>query len=134
MIISSITISIFFLFTSYTSMASLPLLAVRQKLGSHLGKQGAAADYVAGLLRCGDVVDEHYDELSDEFKKIAKGYVAGINAYAAKNPRDVLIKDIFPITVRDYLSVWVLQLTMIPFSDMPSQCQRADQVGAAFSP
>ncbi len=81
-------------------------------MGKALGKAGAAGDYAFQLLRCRQVTDARWNELSPEFLRLIDGYVQGINAYAAKHPKEVLVKGTFPITSREYVSSSVLALAV----------------------
>ena len=92
----------------------LTLLAGKGMVGRHKGKDGATVDYVVALLRCREVVEEQYDKtLSPEYKALIEGYVAGINAYAAKHPEEVLVKGSFPTNTKEYTTGTVLSLSMI---------------------
>ncbi len=91
----------------------LTMTAAKMMLGRHLGKDGAAADFMVGLLRCEDIVERHYDQLSPEYKKVIAGYVEGINAYAKIHPKEVLVKQAFPITVKEALRGYLLQLAVM---------------------
>jgi acyl-homoserine-lactone acylase len=91
----------------------LTILAGSGKLGQHLGKSGATADFVLGLIRAKELVDEKFNTLSPEYIKLAEGYVGGLNAYAAANPSKVFIKKAFPITLKQYLAGTVLSLSLI---------------------
>ncbi|CAH0996623.1 Glutaryl-7-aminocephalosporanic-acid acylase [Emticicia aquatica] len=92
----------------------LTLLAGKGMVGQLRGKDGATIDYVVALLRCREVVDEQYDKvLSPEYKALIEGYVAGINAYAAKHPEEVLVKGSFPTNTKEYTTSTVLSLSMI---------------------
>nr|WP_299421727.1 acylase [uncultured Emticicia sp.] len=92
----------------------LTLLAGKGMVGRHKGKDGATVDYVVALLRCREVVEEQYDKaLSPEYKSLIEGYVAGINAYAAKHPKEVLVKGTFPTNTKEYTTGTVLSLSMI---------------------
>lgn len=91
----------------------LTLLAGSGMLGQHLGKSGAAADYVLGLIRAMQLVEEQYSTLSPEFIKLIEGYCAGINSYASTHPSEVFVKKAFPITVKRYLAGTVLSLCVI---------------------
>lgn len=88
------------------------LIAAKQMMGRYQGADGAPIDYVVGLLRCQDIVDEHISEVSPEFMKIVEGYAAGINSYAAHHPEEVLLKKAFPITVNEVFKAYVLQLSV----------------------
>ncbi len=92
----------------------LTLLAGKGMVGKLKGKEGATIDYVVALLRCREVVEEQFDKaLSPEYKALIAGYVAGINAYAAKHPEEVLVKGSFPTNVKEYATSTVLSLSMI---------------------
>ncbi len=88
------------------------VMAAKQLLGRHLGKEGAPIDYVVGLLRVEDIVDKHISDVSPEFRKIVQGYVAGLNAYAKHHPKEVLLKRTFPISEKDIFKAYVLQLAV----------------------
>lgn len=79
-------------------------LPVKGYLGKFLGKDGAVLDYIFQLLKCKENVDKHYGDLSPEVIKVLQGYVSGLNAYAFEHPDEVLIKNAFPISVKEYLA------------------------------
>jgi acyl-homoserine-lactone acylase len=91
----------------------LTILAGSGMLGQHLGKSGATADYVLGLIRANELVEEKYNTLSPEYLKLAAGYVAGLNAYATAHPEEIFIKKAFPVTLKRYLAGSVLSLSLI---------------------
>lgn len=74
------------------------------KLGSHLGKDGAAFDYIVQALRCREVAESQFSNLSKEVVAVIEGYLEGINAYAKAHPDEVLIKSSFPMSMMDYLT------------------------------
>jgi len=88
------------------------ILAAKQMLGRHLGKDGAPIDYVVGLLRCDDIVTDHWNEIDPQFLKLVEGYVAGFNAYAKHHPKEVLVNDAFPVTAKEVFKAYVLQLAV----------------------
>ena len=85
------------------------------KLGLHLGKKGATMDFLVQWLKCRDVASKEAENLSPEVLKVIDGYVQGINAYAKSNPKEVLVKNSFPMTVLDYLTGYNLVIHF--FSD-----------------
>jgi len=95
----------------------LTLLAAKNMLGRHLGKGGAAADYVSYLLRCKEVVKENIHTLSPEYLKVINGYTDGINAYAKAYPEEVLVEGAFPVSVEEVLSAYVLSLSVMSGAD-----------------
>lgn len=90
-----------------------PTLAGKGMLAQLNGKDGATIDYVVGLLRTQQTAKEKISTLSPDFLKVVEGYVAGINAYAAKHPEEILVKNTYPIKVEDYLSSVLLSLSVI---------------------
>ncbi len=92
----------------------LTMLAGKGMVGKLKGKEGASIDYVVALLRCREVVEEQYEKtLSPEYKALIEGYVAGINAYAAKHPEEILLKGSFPTNTKEYMTSIVLSLSVI---------------------
>lgn len=74
----------------------------RGMMGKLLGKKGAKMDYVHYLMRVEDFVDNNYEKLiSAEGKAHLQAFAQGLNDYAAKNPKEVLLKGIFPIKPQD---------------------------------
>ena len=95
----------------------LTLLGAKGMLGQHLGKRGAAVDYVVQLLDCQGVVKREWNTLSDEYQQLIKGYTQGINSYARNYPEQVLVDGSFPVTVEEVLSAYVLSLSVISGAD-----------------
>ena len=95
----------------------LPLLSAKQLLGSHLGKEGAAVDYVVSLLRLQELAQRQYARLSEPFKKVLHGYRDGINAFAEKYPDRVLVKNSFPVTEIDLMKAYGLSLSVFSGAD-----------------
>ncbi|MFN8358029.1 MAG: penicillin acylase family protein [Spirosomataceae bacterium] len=90
----------------------LTILAGKQMLGRHLGKDGAAIDYVVALIRARELAEARYEtDLSPDYRALLSGYVAGINAYAAAHPKEVLIKEAFPITEIDATTAAILSIS-----------------------
>ncbi|MFZ9047031.1 MAG: penicillin acylase family protein [Cyclobacteriaceae bacterium] len=95
----------------------LSLLAATGRLGQTIGKDGAPIDYVTNLMKCKEIVDEHFDTVSPDFIRLVEGYTAGINAYAAANPKEVLLKKVFPISVKEVFTTYVFQLAVFDGAD-----------------
>lgn len=94
------------------------LLAGKGMLATYQGKKGASIDYIIHLLRIPELVQDKYEsDLSAGFKKLLEGYCAGLNAYALKHPREVLVKKAFPVTPRDMIQYSVLQLCVLSGAD-----------------
>ena len=78
-------------------------LPSKKMMGRHLGKEGAQLDYIAQLLKCEELVDREFNNLSPGGLDVISGYVEGINAYAEKHPEQVLVKKSLPLTAKDYV-------------------------------
>lgn len=95
----------------------LPLISAKGMLGRHLGKGGAAVDYVAALLRLEATAKRYQRTIDPKFRKIVGAYAAAMNAFAEKNPDRVLVKKAFPITELDVLKAYGLSLSVISGAD-----------------
>ncbi|TAF53020.1 MAG: acylase [Sphingobacteriia bacterium] len=94
------------------------LLAGKAMLAQYQGKKGAQVDYIVHLLRIPELVAAKYDtDLAPDFKKVLEGYAAGLNAYAAAHPKEVLLKKAFPATPQDMIRYSVLQLCILSGAD-----------------
>jgi acyl-homoserine-lactone acylase len=95
----------------------LVALIAKAKLGTALGKKGAAADYLFDLLRCRELVDEQWHDLSPDFIRLVGGYVQGINAYARTHPEELKYRKAFPIDDHEYLAAVVFSLSVFSGAD-----------------
>jgi acyl-homoserine-lactone acylase len=69
----------------------LMILAARGKLATHLGREGAPSDFLWHVLGVRESVAAGYErDLSPAFREILEAYAAGLNAYAAERPGEVL--------------------------------------------
>lgn len=98
---------------------SLQFVALPSKglMGKALGKDGVAGDYAFELFRCREITEEKWNTLSPAFLRLAEGYVQGINDYAKAHPEEVLVKQLFPMTLKDYIASSVLALTIFNGGD-----------------
>lgn len=98
---------------------SLQMVALPAKgmMARALGKEGAAGDYAFALFRCREITEEKWNTLSPEFIKLLEGYVQGLNDYAKAHPEEVLVKGLFPLTVKDHVAASVLALTVFNGGD-----------------
>lgn len=90
----------------------LVVLSGKGKLGSAIGRKGAEADYVVALLRIRQTVEEQWNTLSPDFVQLIKGYVAGLNAYAAAHPKEVEYKQAFPFDEKEYITAVVFSTSL----------------------
>ncbi len=97
------------------------LLPVKGLMGKVMGKAGAAGDYAFALFRCREITIEKWNTLSPAFLRLIGGYVQGINAYAATHKSELINKNIFPITEKEYVSSSVFALTIFNGADKALQ-------------
>jgi acyl-homoserine-lactone acylase len=98
---------------------SLQMVALPSKglMGRALGKDGVAGDYAFALFRCREITEEKWSTLSPAFLRLIEGYVQGINDYAKAHPEEVLVKQLFPISLKEYVASSVLALTIFNGGD-----------------
>lgn len=96
----------------------LGYLAGNGLLSKHLGLKGASADFVTQLIQGKEYVAAHYEaDISPDYKRVIRGFCEGLNAYAAKHPKEVLVKELFPMTPKKLLTYTYLQLFVMSESD-----------------
>ena len=61
-----------------------------------------------------EYVEANYEkEVPEEFKKILTAYTTAINKYADLHPKEILLKNVFPITEKDMMTGYVLGMSLI---------------------
>ncbi len=118
------------------------LLASQSKLARAKGKDKAPLDVISFLIGIEALLDTAYreDAFSPEFKKVLSGYVQGINAYAKAHPKEVLVKNTFPITEKDLVRGYTLgyslftgltdELTKIFMGSIQKQVPSSENTGS----
>ena len=94
------------------STLQLVILLGKGKLGTALGKKGAQADYVVNLLRCRQLVEDQWKDLSPDFVAVVRGYVQGLNDYAKAHPKEIKYKYAFPFNEKEYMAATVFSLSI----------------------
>ncbi len=89
----------------------LGLLFARERLGRKYGREGAAGDFFSALFHLEDMVAEKRAEIPPHFLQYIDGYVQGLNDYASAHPKELLDKQVFPVTIDDMLEIYPLKLT-----------------------
>lgn len=80
------------------------IISAKARFGEYKGVEGAKRDFIVKSLQLKERVDALYDtSFSTSFKKYLNGYVQGINAYAKAHPNECKLKNLFPITEKDYV-------------------------------
>jgi len=98
------------------------LMAGKAMLAQYKGKKGASIDYIIHLLRIPELVEAKYEtDLSSDYKKLLEGYCAGLNAFAAAHPKEILLNKLFPVVPKDMIQYSVLQLCVLSGADKALQ-------------
>lgn len=84
------------------------LMAIKGVLAKHLGVEGAKIDFAVQMMGVNDYVDAHINEVPADYLRVLEGYCAGINAYVAAHPEEVLVKGTFPVGPKDILVGYML--------------------------
>ncbi|MDQ3048613.1 MAG: penicillin acylase family protein [Bacteroidota bacterium] len=88
------------------------MITAKTRLGEIDGKDGAVSDYFVKLIRAKELVDKQYEkDLTPSYRKILEAYAAGLNAYAASHPKEIKLKNIFPVTAKNIVTMYVVILT-----------------------
>ena len=83
-------------------------------MGKLKGKSGAAIDYFVHAIGAARLVEEKFDtDLSKDYIKYLEGYCQGINDYAAAHPKEVLMKNVFPITPKQMVTSYVVAFSAL---------------------
>jgi len=85
------------------------MAACRGMLGEIKGKDGLVADFGIKFMGLQEITSKKYEaEVTGEFKVYLESFVAGVNAYAALHPKEVLLNNLFPITGQDVIVGYLL--------------------------
>ena len=85
-------------------------LAGNALLSKKLGLKGASADFLTQFIGAKNTVNRLYNTLSPAFLRVLKGYCLGLNAYAEHHPKEVILKELFPLGPKELLAYTQLQL------------------------
>ena len=88
------------------------LLFSRGVSASIKGKESAPIDYLVGLLKIWETVDEKYNTLSPKVINICNAYADGINKYIEENPSRES-KRIYPIKGKDIIAGFALRTPLM---------------------
>lgn len=90
----------------------LILIAEKARMGEVSGKQGAATDYFVQFIKASETVDRYYEkDLTADYKITLQAYADGLNAFAMAHPKEIKLKNIFPVTAKNILTGYQLILT-----------------------
>lgn len=81
----------------------------RGRYGAIAGQDGATFDYVYHLLDARGTAERKYPELPADTRALFDAYAAGLNQYAAENPDEVKLGNLFPVNGEDVAAGFVLR-------------------------
>jgi len=86
-------------------------LAGSSILSKKIGNKGIGADFLSQFIGSSELYDSLYEKkISQEYKNIIQAYADGLNSYAKKNPQEILVSELFPITPKKMMLYAQLQL------------------------
>lgn len=113
---------------------------VKGELGAITGQEGAVVDYINHFLGTAEAVRRHKPAIAPEALAMARGYAAGLNAYAAQHPDEILRHQMFPVSGDDVLAGFALVspfffglddvLKKLNEGDMPEDAPLTDRRGS----
>ena len=81
----------------------------RGRYGAIAGEDGAAVDFVYHLLDARGTAERHYDSLPADTRALLEAYAAGLNQYAADNPDELKLANLFPVNGKDIAAGFALR-------------------------
>jgi acyl-homoserine-lactone acylase len=89
------------------------LAVAKGKMGRIKGKEGAKFDYFVHAIGTHETVDSLMHTVSPEYLRYVEGYCAGVNAYAAAHPEQVVYKKLFPVVPKDILAAYIVSFSAL---------------------
>jgi acyl-homoserine-lactone acylase len=100
------------------------LIAAKNLMGAEKGKDGAPTDFFSQWIRADEHVPADFErQLAPDFVAYQKAFLAGVNDYAARHPKEVRVKGLFPVTLREALRAYVV--VFYGASHLPNALQAA---------
>ena len=85
------------------------MAACKGMLGEIKGKDGLVADFGIKFMGLQEIAKANYEkDVTGKFKTYLESFVAGVNAYAALHPEEVMLDDLFPLTGQDVIVGYLL--------------------------
>ncbi len=81
----------------------------RGRYGAIAGEEGATFDYVYHLLDARGTAISEYPKLPEDTRALFEAYASGLNQYAAENPDEVKLTNLFPVRGEDVAAGFVLR-------------------------
>ncbi|MDX1704644.1 MAG: acylase, partial [Altererythrobacter ishigakiensis] len=81
----------------------------RGRYGAIAGEDGAAVDFVYHLLDARGTAERHYHSLPEDTRALLEAFAAGLNQYAADNPDELKLANLFPVNGKDIAAGFALR-------------------------
>jgi acyl-homoserine-lactone acylase len=90
------------------------VMAGKGLMGSFKGKDGVLFDFGLKFLNIDSLVEARYEQdLSPHYRSVLEGYAQALNDYAAANPKEVLLKQTFPVTAKELVNSSTLSISLM---------------------
>ncbi|MEM1379573.1 MAG: penicillin acylase family protein [Pseudomonadota bacterium] len=113
---------------------------VKNQMGAITGREGVVIDYINRFVGSREAVALGKGKISPEALAMARGYAAGLNAYAAQHPDEMLRHQLFPVDEDDVLAGFALVspffyglddvLTKLNDGELPEDAPLTDRRGS----
>ena len=79
------------------------------RYGAIAGQDGAQVDFVYHLIGARETASREYPKLPEDTRALFEAYASGLNHYAAQNPDEVKLANLFPLNGEDIAAGFVLR-------------------------
>jgi len=88
--------------------------AVKNRAGRLMGKKGAALDLIYQIFQVEDFVNQRYKkDISPTIENMLQAYADAVNKYALSHPKEVKLKNFYPVTPKQILAGYALQMHLM---------------------
>jgi acyl-homoserine-lactone acylase len=111
------------------------LLPAKGLAGRITGKEGLLFDFFLKFIDLDRRVAEQYQKnvLSADYMAVLKGYVKGLNDFAAKHKDELLHKKLFPITEEEIIKSYTLKLSLMAGMGLALKAVKENRIDMFFS-
>jgi acyl-homoserine-lactone acylase len=81
----------------------------RGRYGALVGSKGSKVDYVLHLTRARETAAREYPNLPADVRAMLEAYARGVNLYAARHPKEVRLRKLFPVNGEDIATGFALR-------------------------
>ena len=89
------------------------MIMSKEMMGRYKGKEGAAFDFFIHLIGAEASYQAWKADIPADYLAYVEGYCAGLNAYAAAHPEQILLKKVFPVEAKDVIKAFVISFAAL---------------------